>query len=156
MLVPEFEMPKLTFATLALLALAVSPVIAQTADDVNSSIERVLGDHAAYEEAFQAIQVAVAEDDAEAVAEWVAYPFNVTVDGEEYSFEGPEGFVEHYDGIVTEEVKAAVVEQKYEDLFVNADGVMFGNGQMWLNGVCRDDACAESDVKIITIQSTAE
>lgn len=149
-------MPKLIFAALALAALAITPAIAQTADDVNSSIERVLGDHAAYEEAFQAIQVAVAEEDAEAVAEWVAYPFSVTVDGEDYSVEGPEGFIERYDGIVTEEVKAAVVDQKYENLFVSADGVMFGDGQMWLNGICRDDACAESDVKIITIQTTAQ
>lgn len=149
-------MPKLIFAALAVVALAISPALAQTADDVNSSIERVLGNYAAYEEAFAAIQVAVAEDDAEAVAEWVAYPFNVTVDGEDYSFEGPEGFIEHYDGIVTEEVKAAVVEQKYEALFVNADGVMFGSGQLWLNGICRDDSCAESDVKIITIQTAAQ
>jgi hypothetical protein len=66
----------------------------------------------------------------------------------------PDGFVEHYDGIVTEEVKAAVVGQEYEDLFVSADGVMFGDGQMWLNGICKDDACAEFDVRIITIQNT--
>lgn len=149
-------MPRLFYAALALVAFAISPAIAQTADDVNSSIETVLGDHAAYEEAFQAIQVAVAEDDAEAVAQWVAYPFNVTVDGEDYSIEGPEGFIERYDGIVTEEVKSAVVDQKYENLFVSADGVMFGNGQMWLNGICRDDSCAQSDVKITTIQTAAE
>lgn len=148
-------MHKPVLAVLALSALAILPAVAQTAGDVNASMDTVLGDHTPYEEAFEAIQAAVAADDAEAVAEWVAYPVNVTVDGEAYSVEGPEGFVEHYDGIVTEEVKAAVVDQQYEELFVSAEGVMFGNGQMWLNGICRDDACAEFDVRIITIQSTA-
>ena len=33
---------------------------------------------------------------------------------------------------------------------------MFGNGQVWMTGVCADDACAVWDVKIVTIQSTAE
>ncbi len=33
---------------------------------------------------------------------------------------------------------------------------MFGNGQVWLNGICEDDACNEFDVRIITIQSTDE
>lgn len=148
-------MCKLIFAVLALLALSALPAAAQTVDEVNASIDDVLGDHAPYEVAFAAIQAAVATDDAEAVAEWVAYPFNVTVDGEDYSFEDPDGFIEHYEGIVMPDVKQAVLDQRYEDLFVNAEGVMFGNGQMWLNGVCRDDACAEFDVKIVTIQSTA-
>jgi hypothetical protein len=146
---------KLISATLAVLALSALPAVAQTVDQVNSSIDAVLGDHAPYEEAFATIQAAVAADDAGTVAAWVAYPFSATVDGEAYSFEGPDGFIEHYDGIITEEVKAAVVDQRYETLFVNAEGVMFGNGQMWLNGTCKDDACAEFDVRIITIQSTA-
>jgi ABC-type amino acid transport substrate-binding protein len=149
-------MLKFILAALTALLLATPPAGAQTADDVNASIETVLGDPAAYAEAFEAIQAAVADDDAEAVAEWISYPLSVTIDGEAQSIEGPEAFVEQYGGIVTDEIKSAVVEQKYEDLFVNAEGVMFGNGQMWLSGVCRDDACTESDVRIITIQSTAD
>jgi hypothetical protein len=147
--------PKLIFAVLAFWALSILPAAAQTAADVNASIDNVLGDHTPYGETFAAIQAAVAADDAEALAEWVAYPFNVTVDGEDYSFDGPDGFVEHYEGIVTPEVRQAVIDQKYGDLFVNTEGVMFGNGQMWLDGICKDDACAEFDVRIITIQSTA-
>lgn len=148
-------MSRPVFIVLAFLAFLASPAAAQTADDVNASMDAVLGDHIPYQEAFEAIQAAVAADDAEAVSDWVAYPFSVTVDGEDYSFEGPDAFIEHYEGIVTPEVKQAVVGQKYEELFVNAEGVMFGNGQMWLSGICRDDACAQFDVRIITIQNTA-
>jgi len=146
---------RLALAIIAALAVATVPAVAQTADEVNASIDTLLGDHTPYEEAFAAIQAAVADDDAETVAAWVAYPFSATINGEDYALEGPEGFVEHYDGIVTEEVKVAVVEQKYEELFVNAEGIMVGNGQMWLSGICKDYACAEFEVRIITIQSTA-
>lgn len=147
--------PKLLLTVAALSVFAAFPVAAQTVDEVNATIDMMLGEHAAYEEAFEAIQTAVASDDAAVIAEWIAYPFNVTVDGEAYSLDGPDGFIKHYEGIVTEEVKGAVVDQAYEDLFVSADGVMFGDGQMWLNGVCADEACSAFEVKIIAIQSTA-
>lgn len=147
--------PKFLLAVAALSAFAAFPIAAQTVDEVNATIDMLLGEHAAYKEAFEAIQTAVASDDAAAVAEWIAYPFDATVDGEAYSLEGPDGFIEHYEGIVTEEVKGAIVDQAYEDLFVSADGVMFGDGQMWLNGVCADEACSDFEVRIVTLQSTA-
>lgn len=146
---------KLLPIVVALSAFMAVPAAAQTVNEVNASIDMVLGEHAAYEAAFEAIQAAVVANDAAAVAEWIAYPFDVTVDGEQYSFDGPDGFIEHYERIVTDEVKAAVVDQKYEDLFVSADGVMFGDGQMWLNGICIEEACSDFEVKIIAIQSTA-
>lgn len=140
--------------TITLFCLATLPAAAQTAEDINDTIDGVLGDHAPYEEAFFSIQAAVVEYEAESVALWVAFPLSVTVDGQAFSIEGPADFIEQYDAVVTEEVRDAVANQRYEDLFVNAEGVMFGDGQMWLNGVCSDDACTESDVKIITIQGT--
>lgn len=57
---------------------------------------------------------------------------------------------------MTPDIVSAVTKQKYEDLFVNSHGVMIGNGQVWVNGVCKDDACKKRDVKIITIQHTAQ
>ncbi len=35
---------------------------------------------------------------------------------------------------------------------VNDQGVMLGQGEMWINGVCLDTACKRVDVKIVTIQ----
>ena len=142
------------FLTTALFCLATLPVAAQTTEDINDTIDGVLGDHAPYEEAFAAIQTAVTEYEAGVVAEWVAYPLNATIAGETHALEGPEDFIGQYDEVVTEEVREAVANQRYEDLFVSAEGIMFGNGQMWLNGVCRDDACAAFDIRIVTIQST--
>jgi hypothetical protein len=33
---------------------------------------------------------------------------------------------------------------------------MFGDGQMWMTMICRDEACARSDVRIIAIQSVLQ
>ena len=41
----------------------------------------------------------------------------------------------------------------YYSLFVNGDGVMFGNGEIWMNAICLDEACNETEARIITIQA---
>lgn len=137
------------------LALSAAPALAQSDADTDAAIDNALGDHTLYRAAFDAIKAAVTDADGAAFAEWVSYPIKVTADGEEMSISTPEQFVEHYDNIVTDEIRTAVEEQAWADLFVNYQGVMFGNGQVWLNGICKDAKCAEFDVKIITIQSTA-
>lgn len=141
---------------LALSLLFALPASAQTVADVDASIDTVLGDHAVYKEAIEAIQFAIAEGDATGVAAWVAYPITVPVAGEDVVIENEAQFIERYDGFMTDDIVEAVATQDYEDLFVNSDGVMFGNGQLWINGVCKDNACSAFDVRIITIQSTAE
>lgn len=132
------------------------PALAQSADDVNAAIDSNFGDHAAFEAAIQSIQFAIAEGDAAGVAAWVAYPITINPTGDALVIENEAEFVQHYGDFMTDEIVNAVATQEYGDLFVNAEGVMFGNGQLWVSGVCRDDACAQSDVRIITIQSTAE
>ena len=133
--------------------LMVTPAVAQSVEDVNGSIEIVLGDHTRFEEAFAALQTAVTDEDYEAVAALVSYPITVRSTEEELAVETPEAFAEHYDAIMTEEIIDAVVRQSYETLFVNGEGIMFGDGQIWMSGVCADDACENWTVKVITIQS---
>jgi hypothetical protein len=133
--------------------LLATPAAAQTIDNVNGSIEIVLGDHTRFEEAFAALQTAVTDEDYEAVAVLVSYPITVRSTPEELPVETPEAFVENYDAIMTEEIVSAIIGQKYETLFVNGEGIMFGNGQVWMSGVCEDDVCENWTVKVITIQS---
>lgn len=132
-----------------------TPAAAQTVEEVNGRIETVFGEYEAFAEAFEAVQAAVAEGDAETFAEWVYYPITVaaTGDGEEVTLEGPEDVVARYDDFMTDEIIEAITNQRYEDLFVNGGGVMFGNGELWLGGVCTEEGCTAFDVKIITIQS---
>ena len=65
-------------------------------------------------------------------------------------------FTDYYEAIVTPEIAQAVADQSFNELFVSSEGAMFGDGQVWMTEVCLDDACSNSEVKIITIQSTAE
>ena len=148
-------MRNLLTAFVVALSMAAAPVAAQTVEDINASIDMVLGDHTKFDEAFEAVQAAISEGDANLVADWVAYPITVNVEGEELTLDGPDAFIAQSDSIMSGEIAEAVTGQRYEELFVSAEGVMFGNGQMWLGGVCRDDNCAEWDVRIITLQGTA-
>ena len=126
----------------ALFTLATTSVFAQSPDT--------------YRQAFDAIQQAVAAGDATAFADWVSYPIEVAADGEPMVIGDAAQFAEHYEGIVTPEIAQAVADQSFNELFVNSEGAMFGNGQVWMSEICLDDACSNSEVKIITIQSTAE
>jgi hypothetical protein len=147
-------MLKIIAGLMLALCLSIAPALAQTDADTDAAIHSNLGDHTLYRAAFDAIQKAVADDDKAGFAGWVSYPITVTADGEEMSISEAAQFVGHYDNILTDEIKTAINDQTWANLFANYRGVMFGNGQVWLNGICKDDTCAEFDVKIITIQST--
>ncbi|OHV77045.1 hypothetical protein [Rhizobium sp. LCM 4573] len=122
---------------------------------VNQSIDESLGDHTKYETVIKALQKAVAAHDAPGVAALVSYPIGVKVRGKETNIKSAKAFIEHYDGIMTPGITKAIVDQKYEDLTVNYQGIMFGDGQVWVNGICHDNACSNFDVKVITIQEGA-
>jgi hypothetical protein len=137
-------------------ALSAFPALAQTDADTDAAVQSSLGDHKAYRTAFDAIQKAVADGDKAGFAAWVNYPIGVKADGRDVTITDAAAFEKDYDLIVTDEIKNAITTQKWADLFVNYQGIMFGNGQVWINGICKDDKCAEFDARIITIQSTAD
>ena len=118
----------------------------------NGAIDQAFGDHAKYEAVILSFQKAVAAHDSAAVAELVSYPISVAIKGRKTTVSNAKAFVANYDAIMTPDIVATVKNQKYEDLFVNSHGVMFGNGQVWVNGVCKDNSCKTLDVKVITIQ----
>ena len=128
---------------------------AAAADDhtsVNAAIDAVLGDHAKYEQAIVAFQSAVAGKDRAAVAALVDYPFTAHIDGGTMKIADAAAFVARYEDIVTPEIADVIAGQAYADLFVNYKGVMFGNGEAWINGICKDTACQDVDVRVVAIQ----
>jgi len=128
--------------------------VALAADaDVNKSIDTVLGDHTKYETVINAVQKAVKAHDAAGFAALVSYPIKVTVGTKKQTIKTAKNFAKSYDKIMTPKITAAVVNQKYADLLVNQQGVAFGSGELWINGICKDTACKNFDVKIVTIQS---
>ncbi len=139
---------------LALASLA-APAIAQSVDAVNGRIDSILGPHARYATTIAALQQAVSDHSAADVAAFVRYPIRVAVNGRMSTINSAAAFVRNYDAIMMPEIAKAVKDQNYAELFVNDQGVMFGNGEVWLNRICLDRHCRQSVVKVVTIQNTA-
>jgi hypothetical protein len=88
------------------------------------------------------------------VAALVEYPFSTVRDGQPLKVADAEAFVREYDRIMTPAIAEAISRQKYSQLMVNYKGVMFGNGEAWVNGICRDAACKDVDVRVVALQAT--
>jgi len=121
----------------------------EPAEDARARIESVLGDAAQYEKVFNAFKTAVVGGDRAAVVEEVRFPLNIA-GGKKIT--GPGEFQRNYEKIITPAVVKAVSGQDFGKVFVNQQGVMIGDGQVWLNGQCLDKACRQTEVKVITIQ----
>ena len=126
-----------------------APAVEAPAEDARARIDAVLGDAAQYEKVFNAFKTAVVGGDRAAVVEQVRFPLNIA-DGKKIT--GPGEFQRNYEKIITPAVVKAVSEQDFGKVFVNQQGVMIGDGQVWLNGTCLDQACTKTEVKVITIQ----
>lgn len=122
---------------------------APEAGDARARIDSVLGDAAQYEKVFNAFKTAVVGGDRAAVVEEVRFPLNVT-GGKKIT--GPGEFQRNYEKIITPAVVKAMSGQEFGKVFVNQQGVMIGDGQVWLTGECLDKACARTEVKVSTIQ----
>ncbi|HHA2740594.1 hypothetical protein JAK62_12365 [Stenotrophomonas maltophilia] len=126
-----------------------APAAEAPAEDARARIETLLGDAAQYEKVFNAFKTAVVGGDRAAVVEEVRFPLNIA-GGKKIT--GPGEFQRNYEKIITPAVVKAVSEQDFGKVFVNQQGVMIGDGQVWLNGTCLDKACTQTEVKVITIQ----
>ena len=156
---PAASTPEATPAGSVADAVPAAPVsVAEVVDDplaVNQAIDEVLGDHVRYEAVIRQLQRAVAANDTAAVAALVNYPFVTVRDGESLRVADAEAFVREYDRIMTPPIAEAIKRQKYSQLMVNYKGVMFGNGEAWVNGICKDDACKDVDVRVVALQPTS-
>jgi predicted lipid-binding transport protein (Tim44 family) len=132
-----------------------APIAAGDLTAVNQSIDDLLGDHERYQAVIQQFQKAVADKDAATVASLVEYPFTATIDGKRVKIANGDAFVQQYEKIVTPAIANVITQQKYSELMVNYKGVMFGSGEAWINGICKDKACQKFDVRVVAIQPTS-
>lgn len=128
------------------------PVRADEAE-TDRQIENLLGDPADYKELFYAFQSAVAEGKAEIAVSLVSYPITISIGGEDATFENEAQLLENYNDVFTDKIVNIVRSQDYGQAFVNSEGLMFGDGEVWISGVCEDSACNNSLPRVITIQS---
>jgi hypothetical protein len=127
-----------------------------TTDDLNKSLDMLVGDHVKVQRLLADLQQAVAAKDASAVAALVHYPIKVNPGKHPFVVRSEKAFVKDYDQIITPDIAAVIEKQKYEALFVNSQGAMLGSGEVWISSICRDKSCKQSDIKISTIQDAME
>ena len=139
-----------TILALLLLCALPLPAAAASAADVNAKIDSVLSDHEGFAKAFKILQANI--DDGTEMAKEYEYPLTVVVDGKEVAFATQEDFVAGYDAMITPAIVATVKKQKYKDLTVSSQGVMFGSGQLWVNEFCLDgEDCQDSSWDISAV-----
>lgn len=138
----------LAFAALMLAA----PCLADDAA-TDASVNALLGDPAPFRALFDTLQDAAANGDAQVIAALVAYPITVRIDGAEWTIADEEGFVADADAILVPAITDAIAGASWGTLFVNAEGLMIGDGEVWITGICSDSACAEVTPAISTIQT---
>lgn len=73
------------------------------------------------------IQYWVAKGEKDSVAATVAYPLRKP------AVKNRESFLKNYDSLLNDKVKKALREQNLSQLFRNAQGVMVGSGEIWIN-----------------------
>jgi hypothetical protein len=95
---------------------------------------------------------AVEAGDAATVASLAKYPLRVATNGEEYEIDNERTFIDNYDTIITPAIKDVIVSQDFALLFVNQDGVMYDDGDVWISPICIDDQCNRYRWLITAIQ----
>jgi|ERR1700733_7337485 hypothetical protein len=146
-------------ASLILLAsapFAPTPGSAQASPaDLNKSIDMLMGDHVKVQQILTDLQRSVASHNAAGVAALVHYPIKVNPGKRPFIVKSPKAFIDDYDRIITLDISEAILKQKYDALFVNSQGAMLGEGEVWITSFCLDKGCTKSDIKIGTIQSAS-
>ena len=66
---------------------------------------------------------------------YVSYPLNVNRKGKKIKINSKEDFIKSYNTIITEDVKKALLNQDVTKTFVNYQGVMVGDGEMWFTHI---------------------
>jgi hypothetical protein len=82
-----------------------------------------------------ALQAAVAQENRGQVADLVAFPLAVNGGVAQVTISSKQEFIDSYAQIITPDVKAAILAQTVDGLFVNWQGVMIGSGEVWFGGV---------------------
>jgi hypothetical protein len=84
---------------------------------------------------FEQVKTAVTEGDAKHVAELIEYPIFAKVGGHRILIPNKAVFEKNGDEILSEKVKKAARAQSFSGVVCNYQGVMFGEGEIWISKI---------------------
>jgi hypothetical protein len=112
--------------------LALVPLQTRAQDDGPRSYSIAgIDDSSKVDEFLKNLQALVSMDKKEAIAKLIQFPINIKISGKKISLNSTTAFLKNYGQAFNSTVKDAILKQKSSDLFVNWQGVMIGNGQIW-------------------------
>ena len=126
------------------------------ADDTstNANLDMQFGTHAEFRKVFDALKAGVARNDAAGLSKVVNYPLAVRTGGRKLTIKSSRAFIANYSAIMRPSIVKAIENANYGELFVNYQGAMLGDGEVWIGSKCVDAACSRSKIGVITIQET--
>ncbi|MHC1481208.1 hypothetical protein ACYJW8_13230 [Frateuria aurantia] len=134
-----------------------SPPSAVTTSDqaTDRRLDQLFGEHQTYRVFFENFQKAVLAGDKSTVAAVIHYPITVHLDGKQWTLYNAKEFAGVYAHIFTPDLVEVVRRQRYDDLFVNDQGVMIGQGAIWFSGICEDAECEQMPLRVIALNLPA-
>lgn len=124
---------------------------AASEQEVNARLDQLFNTHQEYHNFLDNLQTQLIGENKVEVAKLVSYPIEINIDGKKVKIKTPQQLIKLYGAIFTPALVKTVNTQQYKDLFINAQGVMIGNGQIWFSAVCGDNQCKKSTVLITAI-----
>ena len=73
------------------------------------------------------------------LAEEIQYPINVKINSELTQIKDKDDLINNYDQIFNADYKQLISNSPTKYLFVNYQGIMLGNGEIWVNNVIQPD-----------------
>lgn len=97
---------------------------------------------------FELLKESVKNNDKAKLSMHVQYPIKVYVPvnnakmkkSKRTTIHNAKEFLAHFDLIINKKVRDAVLKQSYDSLFCNWQGVMIGNGEIWINSIVGNDS----------------
>ena len=133
--------------TLLMIAGSTSVGMAGSSQAVHDKIENLLGNAGDFDTIFTQMKKVFKAgnlDDMMEIADTVEYPLQVNGGDGDIVIKDRDEFIDQFEAIFPDKVKSAIANQRYDKLGISSDGVMFGNGELWMNAICRDNACTDS------------
>ena len=138
--------PLAKYVTLALIAILVATSGPALAD--NPYAAAGISNPAHVTQFLARLKQAVAANDHATVGTMIKYPLTVYSSGRRpMTYHDTAALSANYARVFTPEVKAAIAAAKADDLFARDQGVMIGNGEIWMNEI-------HGSMKIITVNHT--
>lgn len=120
---------------------------------VNAVIDKTLGDHRAYKALLQDLKGALIAGNRQHLADLMSYPLDASIDENPVTVSGAAMFLAFYDKIMTPEIVSAIENTAYADVIVSYQGVTLGDGQVWINSICKNEGCSEVEVLVSSLSN---